>query len=432
MPPRPRAATGRPVPDEAAELPREAPRPGRPAQGTRKLGKPAKQPKQPKPGKPERHARPARSSRPGDAAVRPGPPPSAGREDVAELANPAMPVPSPDASGWEPQGPGRSRWSTGLLTTGWLLLTLAGLAAVVAGWTTVAVPALVPQLGSVVVTASLALGLSVRTGGRPLIAGALALVLAGSAVASGQPVLLAGAAVCTAVLGALLGVMATTPAAGFPVVVRESLVAVAVAVAAAFAANGYDARLSLDRAGYLVLGLSMLGALVLVYRLGAGLTGLGTRGVIMVAGGVGLLAVTLAYTEALSRWGPPGLVGNIEQATDQVRAAIGAMPRPTEFLVGFPVLAWGVFSRARRRQGWWGAGFGAAGLAAVATTLLDPRMSLFEFGLGLFYNLVLGLSLGLLLIRTDIFLSGARGRRARQAEEAAAHRPEPGRLHPLL
>jgi hypothetical protein len=36
------------------------------------------------------------------------------------------------------------------------------------------------------------------------------------------------------------------------------------------------------------------------------------------------------------------------------------------------------------------------------------------------------------VIRADTFLSGARGRRARRLEEAAAHRPEPGRMQALL
>jgi peptidoglycan/LPS O-acetylase OafA/YrhL len=103
-----------------------------------------------------------------------------------------------------------------------------------------------------------------------------------------------------------------------------------------------------------------------------------------------------------------------------------------EFLLGFPVLAWGVYTRARRRQGWWAAVFGAAGLAVVAGSLLDPAVSLPEAGLTVVYSLVLGLLLGYLVIRADRFLSGDRGRRARRAEEAAAHRPEPGRLRPLL
>jgi peptidoglycan/LPS O-acetylase OafA/YrhL len=152
----------------------------------------------------------------------------------------------------------------------------------------------------------------------------------------------------------------------------------------------------------------------------------------MLAGGLALLAVSLAYSEALSRWGTPEVVGQLTRTTADLRATIGAVPRPIEFLVGYPALAWGVSSRARRRQGWWGTGFGAAGLAVVTVTLLNRELALTEAGLGLVYSLVIGLVLGFLVIRADTFLSGARGRRARRAEEASAHRPEPGRLRPLM
>jgi hypothetical protein len=172
--------------------------------------------------------------------------------------------------------------------------------------------------------------------------------------------------------------------------------------------------------------------LALAYRLAAGLHGLGRRGAVMLVSGLGLLAVSLAYTEALRRWGSPELVDTFERTSRDVRDLVGAVPRPAEFLLGFPALAWGVSTRARRRQGWWGTGFGAAGLAVVATGLLDPQVSLLEAGLATAYSLVVGLGLGYLVIRADGFLSGARGRRARRMEEASAHRPEPGRTHPLL
>ena len=347
------------------------------------------------------------------------------RPSPADLVPPRLPEP-PRASG--------SRWSTGLLTSLWVLLTLAGVAAVVSAWVTLPVklPPYVPEAGAVTITTTYAFALGLRAGGRPVISALLAAALGAAAVVTALPVLLAAATVTTTVLGAVLGLLATTPAPAVPAVVRECLVAVLVAVVAAFAASAYGAQISVARAGYLGLGLSLLAALALVYRLGAGLQGLGTRGAIMLFGGIGLLAVTLAYASALARYGPPELVSSIDHTTTLIRTRLGAIPRPTEFMVGIPVLAWGVFSRARRRQGWWGSGFGAAGLAAITTSLLDPKLSLVEFGLRVGYDVVLGLVIGLLLIRADTFFSGTRGRRARQAEEALAHRPEPGRLHPLL
>jgi hypothetical protein len=171
---------------------------------------------------------------------------------------------------------------------------------------------------------------------------------------------------------------------------------------------------------------------VVVYRPGAGLAGLGRCGVVMVLGGLVLLAVTMAYSEALARWGSPELGHAVRQGTQQVRAAVGAVPRPVELLLGFPALAWGVSIRARRRQGWWVCVFGATGLAVASVSLLDPARTVTEAGLSLLYSAAVGVLLGYLVIRIDAFITGTRGRRARQAEQAAAHRPEPGRMHALL
>ena len=334
----------------------------------------------------------------------------------------------------------RRSFSARTFTLVWFVAVLAAAAALaaplvadlIADRFALAVPTWLPLAGSVTVTTAYTLALGVRAGGRPLIAGALALLLSVAAAISAVPVLLAGAAVSTAAVGAVLGVLATTPAARFPAVVREVLVATLVAAVAALAADGYGARVSPERSGYLVLALALLTALVLVFRLAAGLQGLGTRGGVVVVGGLGLLAVTLAYTEALSRWGSPGLIESIDDTLARLRDVAGAVPRPIQFLIGFPALAWGVSTRARRRQGWWACAFGAAGLAGVSTTLLSTDLALSEAALGLGYGLVLGLALGYLVIRTDTFLSGTRGARARRAEEAAAHRPEPPRTAPLL
>ena len=319
-----------------------------------------------------------------------------------------------------------------LLKLLWFALLGAGLGAVLLPWVPVDVPEYVRLGGAVTITTLFTHGLAVRSGGRPLISGALALVLGGAAAVSQIDVLLAGAAVGTAVVSAILAVLATTPAARFGGVIREIVVATGVAVIGAFAVRAYEPAVSLERTGYLVIGFSLLGALALVYRLGAGLQGLGRRGLVMILGGVVLLTVTLAYTAALARWGSPGVVEGVDSAFEQARDAVGAVPRPIEVLLGFPALAWGVSTRARRRQGWWVCAFGAPGLSVVAVSLLDYDLSLAEAGLTLLYSLALGLLVGYAIIRADLFLTGARGRRARQLEEQAAHRPEPGRLQALL
>ena len=314
----------------------------------------------------------------------------------------------------------------------WLLLALCAVLALASGWSAVDPPGWVPTAGAVTVTTLYAYALAFRTGGRSVLSGGLALALALCAVLSGLPVLVAGAAVGTAVLAAVLGVMATKPAARYPAVVGECLLALAVAGVGAFAVEAYQAQVSLERIGYLALGLSLLGMLGLVYRLGAGLHGLGRRGAIMLVSGLLLLFVILAYTEALSRWGSPGASRDIAEVVRDIRSSIGAVPRPLAVLLGFPALAWGVSSRARRRQGWWVCAFGTTGLTVVTVTLLDPRVSLLEAGLTVSYSAALGLVLGYLAVRADTFLTGARGRRARRLEEASAHRPEPGRMQPLL
>lgn len=314
----------------------------------------------------------------------------------------------------------------------WLVLVAAAAVAVVLPWTPVDVPAVVPLSGAVAVTTLFTHGLAVRSGGRPMIAGGLALALTAAAAVSGHDVLLAGAAVGTAVVAGVLGVLATKPAARFPTVVREVLLAVIVAAVGAFAVRAYDPEVSTVRTSYLVIGFSLLGALALVYRLGAGLHGLGRRGAVMIVSGVLLLTVALAYSEALAHWGSPGLIDSMAGTTDWMRARLGAVPRPIEILLGFPALGWGVSTRARRRQGWWVSAFGAPGLAVVALSLLEPTATLAEAGMTLLYSLVLGLLLGYAIIRADLFLTGARGRRARRLEKLAAHRPEPGRMQALL
>lgn len=345
--------------------------------------------------------------------------------EEARRAVPPRP-PRPPRQKRSPKPALRRRLLVGL----WFTLLLAAVVAVSLPWTPVDLPRAVPLAGAVTVTTLFTHALAVRTGGRPLLAGGLALALAGAAVVSQSPVLLAGAVVGTAVVAAVVAVLATTPAPRFSRVAREVALAKLVAAIGALGVSAYDAEVSVERTSYLALGFSLLGALVLVYRLGAGLQGLGRRGFVMIISGVALLTVTLAYTEALARWGSPGMIESIDQAFETVRDTIGAVPRPIEVLLGVPALAWGVSTRARRRQGWWVSAFGAPGLAVVAVSLLDT--GLLEAGLSVLYSLLLGLLVGYAVIRADLFLTGARGRRARRLEELAAHRPEPGRLHPLL
>jgi hypothetical protein len=259
---------------------------------------------------------------------------------------------------------------------------------------------------------------------------ALALVLPAAVLA--QSILLTGAAVGTAVVAAVLGVMATRPAVDLRGLTREVLLAVAIALVGAVAVAGYRAPLDPMRARSAALVLALLGTLALVYRLGAGHQGLGRRGMFALVGGIVAIFVVLAYTEALSRWGSSSLRNSADDFISQIDSLLGAVPRPTIFLIGIPALLWGISTRARRRQGWWVQAFGATGLAIVATTFLQAGNPTLRALLSVGYSVALGISLGGLALLLDRALTGPRGRRASRSAEPASLRPEPARAEPLL
>ena len=98
-------------------------------------------------------------------------------------------------------------------------------------------------------------------------------------------------------------------------------------------------------------------------------------------------------------------------------------------LVGIPALAWGVSLRSRRRQGWWVCALrgrrDCRGQRAAWPTgaCRGPSERLSSL-----YSAVLGLLLGLVLIRLERVLTGRGGRHAAPSEVS---RREPGRLQPL-
>ncbi len=310
------------------------------------------------------------------------------------------------------------------------LVGLAGLAALVAAMIPVG-PAWLAGAGAVAVVSVYSCALAARTGGRPVVFGALALALGVGVLVSDSPVLRTGAAVMTCVVSAVLAVMATVPAVKFASAAREAIVAVLIAAVGALATVGFAPVITLARFEYATLGLAILGAFAVVFRLGAGLHGLGRRGVVTVLVGTAVLALTLAYAELLRRYGTPGLVATLLDGVVWSRDHLGAFPRPIESVLGIPALAWGCHMRARRRQGWWVCAFGVAATAPVTQALLNPAISLTESGLSVLYGVLVGLALGFVVIRVDLAVTGPRGSRARRAEEAAAGRPEPARTAAL-
>ncbi len=285
------------------------------------------------------------------------------------------------------------------------------------------------------VAATYVWALAARTGGRPVVFGLLTLAVGGAILLTDRELLRNGGAVMVCAISAILAVVATVPAVKTRTAVREVLVAMVVAALGGLAAAGLQPSIDFARFEYLTLGMALFGGLVVVYRLGAGLHGLGRRGLLLVLVGGVVLALTLAYGELLRRYGTPALVENVNDGIFWLRDHAGASPRPIVAVLGIPALMWGVHMRARRRQGWWVCVFGVVATAPVAQAFLQPSVSLEEWSLALGYGVLVGLVLGLVLIRVDVALTGgrsSRGRRGRRAEEAAALRPEPSRIDSLL
>ena len=379
---------------------------------------------------------------------------------------------SPRGTRTSGRAPGRTRGRLGLReqTIVWFSLCAVGMASILVALLGFR-EALFGGIGAVAMSSTYSYGLAARTGGRPFVAGALAFLLGVAVFVVDSDRMRTGAAVMMAVISAVFAVMGTTPAVTFPRAARECAVATVIATVGSLAAIGYAPVVTVNRFQYAALALALIGAFLLVYRLGAGLHGLGRRGLATVTAGGVLLLATLLYAEAIRRYGTPGLIGSLRDGVIWLRDHLGGYPRPIEALLGVPALAWGTHMRARRRQGWWVCAFGVAATAPMASTFINPEVSVLEGLLSIAYSLVVGLLLGYLVIRADLFVTGsrARGRRegrggragrtaraaggrrraevvepeqprptapgrraARQAEEAAAVRPEPGRAQALL
>ncbi|MCF6378320.1 hypothetical protein L2K70_11965 [Nocardioides KLBMP 9356] len=292
-------------------------------------------------------------------------------------------------------------------------------------------PAWLDGAGAVAVVTSLSWLLATRTAGRALVSAGLALVLGVASLLVGGRVLPTGAAVLTCVVGSVYAVMVTVPAVTFLKAVREALIAAVVAVVTAFAAVGFEPTVASERFDIAALLLALALVFTIVYRLGAGLHGLGRRGLVIVAIGLAVLVVTLAYAELLRRYGAQTFVSSVLDFADDTAERIGAFPRPLVVLLGIPAIVWGTHVRARRRQGWWVCAFGVAATVPIASGLMAADSSYAEAGLRALYSVVLGLVLGYLVIRVDLALTGPKGRRGRRAEEAGPHRPEPRRFAEL-
>ncbi len=314
---------------------------------------------------------------------------------------------------------------------------VAGVAVLVSGLVALSLavagvgPEWIDGAGAIAVVTVLSGALAHRTGGRPGVALLLALGLGLVAVMIGGETLQTGAAVLTVVVGGVYAVMATVPAVSFWEAAREVLIATLISGFAAVAAVGFEPTVVEPRFDYASLVMALALVFAVVYRLGAGIHGLGRRGMIVVLVGAVVLVLTLAYGELLRRYGAGSVVGSALDFAAWTSDRIGAFPRPLVVFLGIPALLWGCFQRARRRQGWWVCAFGVTATVPLAQGLLDPGGSFLEAGRRGVYSLVLGLLLGYLLVRLDLAFTAPRGRRGRRAEEAEAHGPEPSRFAEL-
>ncbi len=378
------------------------------------------------------------------AQTPPEPRPDARRDPVPDLTPPRV----------RPVGrvtpPPRSRLRSGLLTALWMLLTVAGAGLLAEGLLLqgslpsdrLAMPGglrdidltseLIPQIGAVAIATTYVWALAARTGGRPVVFSLLTLAVGVGVVAADRPMLRSGAAVMICVVTAVLAIVATVPARNFRRTVREVVLAVYIAAIGGLATVGINPSLDVARFQYVTLGLALLACFAVVYRLGAGFHGLGRRGVFIVVVGALILGLTLAYAELLARYGTPALVEWVFDGIRWLREHLGASPRPIIAFLGIPALVWGTHMRARRRQGWWVCAFGVGATVPIAQLLVNPAVSIAESVLSIAYGVVVGLAVGLVLIRLDLALTGQRGRGARRAEEEAAVRPEPARIEALL
>ncbi|MFE6648745.1 hypothetical protein ACFVJS_19410 [Nocardioides sp. NPDC057772] len=365
-----------------------------------------------------------------------------------EPDTPSRPMPAAKVTSFlaQPRVPGAGAARAGLgiiesLTAGtvraiWLVALAVGLVGLAVSAFDLG-PGIIGGLGAVVVGTAYTFALAHRTGGRPLIFGSLAGVAGLVVVLVDNEALRTGAAVLVASVAAVLAVMATVPSRRFPKTIREAFIAVGIAALGSFAALGFEPVVMVSRFEYATLACSLAIAFFAVYRLGAGLHGLGRRGAIVVGIGGLMLALTLIYAEMLRRYGSTGLIDSIDEMQRWCRIHIGGYPHPIQAFFGVPALVWGTHMRARRRQGWWVCLFGVALTAPVASTFLNPDVGLAEAGLSVVYSILVGLVIAFVLIRIDLALTGSTavgsGRRAaREADEASAVRPEPGRTHALL
>jgi hypothetical protein len=335
-------------------------------------------------------------------------------------------VPTPyEVATREPRVSSR-RWSR-LLILGTFVLWLLGTVGAATSIADVDAPSWWWRPSAAVLLVAFSLILTHRAGGYMRIWVSLAVALAGVAAVTEVNALLAAAAGATAVLSAVTSVVFTRPADSLVQVLREYLVMLALAVSGALGVAAWNASVEVRPFGLMVMAVSVTLAVAIVWRLGSGLHGLG-RNHLKILIVVAALAVGLFYYGSFVRTaGSPALTNLLDDTIVWLRQNIGGVPRPYEFLIGFPALVVGTSMRSRYREGWWVCVFAVVGTVIVANSLIDPRAYPSYFALSTLYSAVLGLLIGLVI--RAVFLRPRGGRAARAVQHS--RRSEPNRLAPL-
>ncbi|WP_313405455.1 hypothetical protein [Aeromicrobium sp.] len=319
-----------------------------------------------------------------------------------------------------------ARWAR-LLVLGTFLLWLLSTAGSVTAITDVGAPSWLWRPSAAVLLVTFSLILTHRVGGYMRIWVALAGLLALSALVSGVNGLLAAAAGATAVLAAVSAVMFTLPARSLPGVLREYFVMLALALSGAAGVAAWNASVDVRAFTLLVMAVSVTLVLSIVWRLGSGLHGLG-RGQLKLLVVIAVIAVGLFFYGSFVRAaGSPALQSLLDDTIVWLRQNVGGVPRPYEFLIGFPALVVGTSMRARYREGWWVCVFAVVGTVIVAVSLIDPRAYPSYFALSTAYSAIIGLVIGLVI--RFLFLTPHGGRAARAVQQSV--RSEPARTAPL-
>ena len=328
------------------------------------------------------------------------------------------------------QRPRSGRWYSVLC---WLVLLVAGTAAALTGLVDLGIDVTdrVAAVGSALLTVLYIVALAHRCGGRVVLWGGLTLIAAVTWLVWDPSWLTAGMAVAGAVSSGVLAVMLTRPARTWWRAAMEALIAAVVAGTGAVAVAGFEADVITQRYNISVHILALILTISVVWGLGAGLHGLGRRGFVTILGGAVLILVVLTYGTILRTYGSSTVVDGVDDLIAWLRDTFGGVPRPSEVLVGFPALVWGVSTRSTRRQGWWMCAFGVIGTGTIATSLVSPDAVTDYVAWSSVYSVVLGILLGLVVRRIDQLLTGGTGRRARRNEAEAQIRPEPPRTAAL-